>query len=354
MFVRTILKAKNYVRSPGILGDINTEKESFSFNFHRDIYTSQTFSAKNVFLRQAALKHTWLEPTAGSFLLQYKWIKVSCFNAFQNDLSSNPAKRNHILKLRIVGDLLKQEVKRLQSPTVSQRKAFVANTADNFRVVLYCLNILVMNQCHIVVELCVTWVRGNKYLFKLVCGHKDREWIEKCLGEKRYCKVCLLQDAWYFWAFEALRKLSYFDNIDGQFNVAILDVNLKYHTPIWVCKEIHEKVLNCLGHGLKTVDGLLQAASSVMPQVLNSLTFHALLRRKIASIADFKKANLNESIGATQTFHRKNGAHVHYKYAPPCSTVSGRIYVASPIEWEWYSSLTLVVKVHRSASFADL
>lgn len=80
-------------------------------------------------------------------------------------------------------------------------------TIDNSYVVLYSSRLLVMVQCHFVVELCVSRICGIDYLFKYVCEDSDRVSVKLVRGQQVYNKIGSFQDARYVSVSEALWKL---------------------------------------------------------------------------------------------------------------------------------------------------
>lgn len=86
----------------------------------------------------------------------------------------------------------------------------VRRTVDNFWVILYCLTLSNMFQCHLNAELGISKIGGIKHLFKYICKVSDRVAVQMIGGQRRYDEISTFKEARYFSTSEAVWKLFQF------------------------------------------------------------------------------------------------------------------------------------------------
>ena len=112
---------------------------------------------------------------------------------------------------------------------------FAEKTVDNSWVVAHCTKLIMMFDCHINVELCISRVGSIKYLFKYLCKGRDRVTVELTSDDpnQRHDELQNFIDARYASESEAIWRLLGLTYIKMSPTVAGLDVHLPGHQNVY-------------------------------------------------------------------------------------------------------------------------
>ena len=225
--------------------------------------------------------------------------------------------------------------------SISNKKAIV----DNSWVVPYCGDLLLLFDCHINFELCMSRVGSIKYLFKYVCKGSDRVTIEICRENRKYDEITTFLDARYVSASEACWRIFKFEIVQNNPHVERLEVHLQDHHTVYFA-EGEEKNAVEQGGSLRT---------KLTAWFLSNIKFpNSNHIRYIDYPRYFTWVKKDRVWRPRRQFKVLKSSPNQFDFnRDPCRIV-GRIYSVSPREGERYYLRTLLLHVPGAKSFKDL
>lgn len=211
----------------------NQKTHPLDYSFIDTTFSAELPNEQNAILDQIVLKHEMNNPCGHLNPFAICMIENCCSKQFPKDFVDETG--HDELQLYVMYRRWSPDAGGETAPKIyrTPKRASLTDTVESSWVLPNCPKLLIIIQCHINVELCVSRLNGIKFLFKYACKGVDRVTIKMVRGEQHYDEIGHLQNPKFVSALEALLRLLLFEIIDKQPTVKRLYVHLENHHTVY-------------------------------------------------------------------------------------------------------------------------